>query len=122
MTDDLLRSARWRRLREQVLKRDNYTDQVMKRYGKRITATTVHHIFPREFYPELTFEPWNLISVSHITHNALHDRESHLLTAKGWELLQRTARHRGIIIDDSVREKLLTRGKSSTPPHSDEKI
>lgn len=89
----------WTHKREVILRRDGYIDQVAKRYGKIIEADTVHHIFPREFYPEYEWENWNLISVSKKTHNELHDRESHELTEKGKELMRRTARKRGIQLD-----------------------
>lgn len=81
-----------------------YLDQVALRYGQRIEADTVHHIFPREIFPELTYEPWNLISVSSKTHNTLHVRDSHKLTAKGYDLLKRTARARGIELKDGFEE------------------
>ena len=89
----------WTHKREVILRRDGYIDQVAKRYGKIIEADTVHHIFPREFYPQYEWENWNLISVSKKTHNELHDRESHELTEKGKELMRRTARKRGIQLD-----------------------
>lgn len=57
--------------------------QESKRYGKTELATTVHHIYPLEFYPELAFEDWNLISLSDKQHNAMHDRVTHELTALG---------------------------------------
>ena len=84
-----LNSKRWDKLRAYVLRRDRFLDQIQLRYGKRVEANTVHHIFPREFFPEYTFEAWNLISLSSSTHNRLHDRESHKLTAEGYELLRR---------------------------------
>lgn len=87
-------STRWLRLRERVLKRDGYLCQISKRYGKRVQATVVHHIFPRENYPEYQWEPWNLISVSMAAHNALHDRETDALTDEGRRLLERTAERR----------------------------
>ena len=89
----------WTHKREVILRRDGYIDQVAKRYGKIIEADTVHHIFPRELYPQYEWENWNLISVSKKTHNELHDRESHELTEKGKELMRRTARKRGIQLD-----------------------
>lgn len=105
-----INSAKWKHIREAVLRRDNYLDAVAARYGKRREATHVHHIFPREFFPEWTFEPWNLISVSTETHNALHDRESHKLTAKGIDLLLRTARKNSI----EVNEEMLDTIRAST--------
>ena len=112
MSDKELDSKRWDRLRRQVLIRDQYLDQIQKRFGRRVGATTVHHIFPREFFPEYTFEPWNLISVSTATHNTLHDRESHLLTAKGWDLLEKTARQNGVKYDESAHEVMVSRGNA----------
>lgn len=98
-----LKTVRWNNLREFVLRRDMYLDQEAKRYGKRITANTVHHIFPREYFPQYTYAAWNLISLSHKTHNTMHDRASHKLTQKGWELLMKTAKSQGIEISDGLK-------------------
>ena len=92
-------TSRWEHKRQLILRRDGYIDQIAKRYGKIIEADTVHHIFPREVYPQYQWENWNLISVSKETHNTLHDRESHELTEKGKELMRRTARKKGIQLD-----------------------
>ena len=94
---------RWKKLRAYILTRDKYLDQIALRYGNRIEATTVHHIFPREFFPEFTYCEWNLISLSAKTHNRLHDRESHKLTDEGFELLRRTAKKRGMELSDGLR-------------------
>lgn len=107
-----LNSAKWERTRKYILTRDEYIDQVKKRYGKRVGADTVHHIFPREFFPEFTFETWNLVSVSRQTHNALHDRETHGLTSEGWALLVRTARSRGMEIDENLKSIICAGRKS----------
>lgn len=101
-----LKVARWTKLREYILRRDRYLDQIALRYGKRIEANTVHHIFPREFYPQYTYEAWNLISVSHKTHNRLHDRDSHKLTKEGFDLLVRVARQQKIELPDSLADLL----------------
>lgn len=103
---ELFNSKRWAKLRAAVLRRDCYLDREALRYGKRITADTVHHIFPREFFPEYTFEPWNLISLSNGTHNKLHDRTGHYLTADGIKLLERTARKNNIFVSESMKDKL----------------
>lgn len=95
---------KWKRLREFVLARDQYVDQELKRYGKRREARYVHHIFPREFFPQWTFEEWNLISLSHETHNRMHDRSGHYLTETGWNLLVRTARKNKIEIENFWKE------------------
>ena len=103
---ELFNSRRWQSLRSSVLRRDSYLDQIEKRFGRRRTAETVHHIFPREWFPEYTFEPWNLISLSRATHNRLHDRDGHYLTAEGLKLLENTARKQKIFISDEEKRKL----------------
>ena len=82
-------NRKWKSKRKYILKRDNYLDRDLIRYGKRVEADTVHHIFPVEFYPELKFVDWNLISLNHSTHNKMHDRSGHNLTTKGLELQKR---------------------------------
>ena len=94
--DPFYRSRRWQKLRESILRRDGYMCQYEKRYGKAVPASTVHHIFPRELYPEYQWEPWNLISLSGSAHDALHDRQTDELTEKGADLLRRTARAVGV--------------------------
>lgn len=89
------KGKRWEKKREIILQRDGYWCKDCSRYGRHQEASTVHHIFPVEFFPELAFENWNLISLCGGCHNEMHDRESHRLTDKGWELLQRTARKNG---------------------------
>lgn len=90
------RTTKWKRLRESVLRRDGYMCQLSKRYGKRKQAEVVHHIFPREEYPQYQWESWNLISLTREQHNRLHDRITNELTDEGMALLQRTARARGM--------------------------
>ena len=63
---------RWQQKRKHILKRDGYQDQLEKRAGRTIPADLVHHIFPREQYPEYAWEDWNLISISWATHRSLH--------------------------------------------------
>lgn len=92
--DPFYKTARWERLRAAVLRRDGYMCQVSKRYGRHMQADTVHHIYPREEYPEYQWEPWNLISVTWAVHETLHDRATGTLSEKGVELLRRTARRR----------------------------
>ena len=102
---DFYHSKRWERLREAILRRDGYMSQLSKRYGKRIPASTVHHIFPREDFPEYQYQEWNLISVTHDEHNGLHDRTTGKLSSDGLELLKRTARKRGMNLD-GILERL----------------
>lgn len=80
-------TKRWKRKRAYILRRDGYIDQVQKRYGRRVEADTVHHIYPAEEYPEYAFEDWNLISVNgKTTHNKCHNRQTNKLTKYGESL------------------------------------
>jgi len=101
--DVYYKSGRWLRLREAVLRRDGYMCQVSRRYGKRVQATTVHHVFPREEFPEYQWEPWNLVSLSGDVHDEMHDRVTGALTEKGAELLRRIARKYGVEIPRHYR-------------------
>jgi len=83
-------SPRWKRKRARILKQCGYMCQESKRYGKRIDADTVHHIFPSNDYPEYAWCDWNLIALSHETHNKMHDRTTNQLTVLGEELRKRT--------------------------------
>lgn len=74
---------RWKRKRQKILLRDGYKCQEAKRFGQYEEATTVHHIYPVEDYPELAYEDWNLISVSGKRHNTFHDRITGGITEKG---------------------------------------
>lgn len=102
-TDTFYKTRRWLRLRAMVLRRDGYLCQVSKRYGKRIEATTVHHVFPREEFPEYQWEPWNLVSLAGDVHDEMHDRVTGTLTDKGAELLRRTARKYGVGVPGHYR-------------------
>lgn len=93
-------SKRWQRLRRAILRRDGYICKVSSRYGRKVEATLVHHIFPRDKFPEYQWEPWNLISVSIEAHNSLHDRYTDELTDAGRELMERTARKMGMEINE----------------------
>ena len=69
---DLHKSMRWKKKREQILRRDKYMCQDCKRYGKRVDATEVHHIKHVDEYPELAFDSSNLISLCAACHNKRH--------------------------------------------------
>lgn len=66
-----------------MLRRDEYRCRESKRYGKSEPATTVHHIYPLELFPELALVDWNLISLSDKRHNMMHDRVTHEITELG---------------------------------------
>lgn len=95
------KSKRWIRLRDRVLKRDNYMCQYSLRYGRMVMANTVHHIYPAVEFPEYQWCEWNLISLSHEAHNMMHDRDSDELTEEG-KRLQDRLRRKGIV-DESGR-------------------
>ena len=83
-------SPRWRRLRERVLRKAEYRCQWARRYGRREEATTAHHIWPAEEFPEFAWCEWNLIALSQASHNAMHDRTTGKLTEFGEQLRRRT--------------------------------
>lgn len=85
------KDPRWLRKRRAILKRDSYLCQEDRRYGKSTPATTVHHIYPVEQYPQYAFCDWNLISMSAKQHNEMHDRITNQLTAKGVALMERVS-------------------------------
>lgn len=87
------RNKRWRQLRERALSRDGYLCQESKRYGKRVDAEVVHHIWPAEQWPEYAYCLWNLVSLSGAAHDAMHDRATGKLTAKGESWRRRTIPH-----------------------------
>lgn len=89
-TKSFYQDNRWKRKREKILRRDGYLCQESKRYGKRVDANTVHHIYPMEDYPEYKWCDWNLISLSHDIHNKMHDRNTNKLTPLGEALKRRT--------------------------------
>lgn len=90
MFDYSRKNKRWRRLREQVLREADYRDEWAARFGKRVQATRVHHIWPAEDWPEYAYERWNLIAVSLASHEALHVPGSGRLSAAGETLRRKT--------------------------------
>ena len=90
MDSSFLHREHWKHKRGMILRRDSYTCQLCKRYGKTTAAKHVHHIFPWEFYPQYTYENWNLISLCQQCHNRMHDRDTHEITEEG-KKLQRKA-------------------------------
>lgn len=85
-------SARWKALRERVLAASGYKDELERRSGRSIPADTVHHIFPRDKYPQYQLKRWNLIAVSNDTHERLHNRGTGDLSALGYSLMEETAK------------------------------
>lgn len=98
MEKDFYSTSAWKKKREHILRRDRWTDQVALRDGSRIEADTVHHILPREEWPEYQLCDWNLISVnSRITHKGrLHEKYTGKLTRFGRLLAVETAHKNGV--------------------------
>lgn len=76
-------TKRWKRLRVAILRRDGYRCKESARYGEAVDATTVHHIWPAEDYPDYAWSSWNLLSLSAKQHEAMHDRITGRLTELG---------------------------------------
>lgn len=75
----------------------------------------MHHIFPREFFPEYQWESWNLISLTKEMHNSLHDRTTDRLTFDGIALLRRTARKMNIEnVDELIPRSRPSRARTLT--------
>lgn len=91
-------TSAWKNLRALVLRQAEYKDQLEARTGRNVPATMVHHIFPRDKYPEYELERWNCIAVSDETHELLHIRATNGLSPLGWELLFETAEKNNIPI------------------------
>ena len=76
-SDKELRTRRWAKTRQTVLKRDNYLCQrCLIKFG--ITNTedlTVHHIKSRKDYPELFHELSNLVCLCRTCNNQLEAKE-----------------------------------------------
>ena len=89
MTKPFYKTKAWKRKRAKILRRDEYMCQESKRYGKTVPATTIHHVYQIEYYPELALEDWNLISLCETQHNAMHDRVTHELTELGQQWQER---------------------------------
>lgn len=97
-------SQTWKRKRASILKRDFFRCVECKRFGKLRDANTVHHIFPCEYFPQYEWESWNMISLCAICHNTMHDRDTHQLTARGWQVLERAGRKNNISVSDSLKK------------------
>lgn len=90
MFDYSRKNKRWRNLRKLALRRDRGFCREAARYGRRVPATVVHHIWPAEDYPEYAYCLWNLVSLSTSAHDAMHDRDTRKLTALGLSWKNRT--------------------------------
>lgn len=76
-------SRNWRRLREQIIIRDNGCDLAMPGY-EVMARPTIHHLNPLDVDDivhgtDAALDPENLVLVSHGTHNAIHYGDESLL-------------------------------------------
>lgn len=78
-----LKSSKWAKFRERVLKRHNYLCQESLRFGISAPAEMVHHIFPVSEYPELEFVDWNCLPLTNKQHNRFHDRKNDKVIGNG---------------------------------------
>ena len=107
-SDQFIWSEKWREKSQKVLRRDNYLDQyILQNENRVIPADMVHHILPRESFPQYAMEDWNLIAVSRRTHNKILHTIKGKLTRAGKSLMYETAWRNGI----KMTEKILVIGK-----------
>lgn len=85
------KNGRWAAKREAVLSRDKFRCRECQRYGIPMDASVVHHAYPADDFPEYAWCDWNLVSLCPRCHNAMHDRESGALTAKGMAWMRRVS-------------------------------
>lgn len=94
--DPFYKTARWERLRQHALRRDCYMCQCCKANNRMVEAQCVHHVFPRDAWPQYQYEPWNLLSLCNDCHNEMHDRKTDALSIKGMIIMRSLAESRGI--------------------------
>ena len=70
--DGFYKSQKWKQYRQKILRRDHYTCQNCKRYGRLVEAVEVHHIEHLEDCPERAYDPTNLISLCKKCHRKAH--------------------------------------------------
>ena len=83
MKNGFYKSSKWKCKRERILRRDEYRCMECKRYGKSVSATTVHHIIPLEQRTDLKLASNNLLSMCNKCHDKMHDRTNNQLTKAG---------------------------------------
>lgn len=85
LNQQLYRSAKWKKVRDLVIIRDNGCDLGIE--DREVAGRVlIHHMNPITEYElktmdEKIFDPEYLITVSHITHNAIHYGDSTLLVS-----------------------------------------
>ena len=72
-------SPRWRALSAAIRRRDNYQCVWCRRYGRMRQARVVHHLKEAEDYPELAYDPSNLVSLCMACHNKAHPEKANAM-------------------------------------------
>ena len=70
------KTARWKRTREKILRRDMYMCRECRRYGRLTEAAEVHHIRHADTAPELFYTESNLVSLCKKCHNKQHPEKA----------------------------------------------
>lgn len=78
-----LKTRKWEKFRDKILRKYNYLCQESLRYGISEPAEMVHHIFPVSEYPELEFQEWNCLPLTNKRHNTFHDRKNDKVISQG---------------------------------------
>lgn len=78
-----LKTRRWEKFRDRVLREHDYLCQESLRFGVSAAAEMVHHIYPVSQYPELEFVKWNCLPLTNKKHNSFHDRKNDNIIAGG---------------------------------------
>lgn len=95
--EQFLQSKAWKTKRQNILRRDGYIDQYEKATtGKIKPGHIVHHILPKEQFPQYALADWNLTTVGTYTHRAVLHTRTGSLTKAGEALMRETAAKNGI--------------------------
>lgn len=74
VNDPYYKTAKHRRWRAAVLRRDKFLCQECAKYGRRVMANHAHHIIPRKMRPDLSLALSNGISLCGPCHNKIEPR------------------------------------------------
>lgn len=92
-----IHSKTWKIKRQNILRRDGYIDQYVKRTTGQIQpGHIVHHILPKEQFPQYALADWNLMTVGTYTHRAVLHTKTGKLSKAGEALMRETAAMNGV--------------------------
>lgn len=66
-------TGRWAKLRAAVIAKAGNKDLLAWHQGRLVPADIVHHIVPADEEPEKFYDPANLIPLSRVSHDAVHE-------------------------------------------------